>query len=123
MPGKTKGIDLHLFSDESTMACCNAAIEVVEDGSGKSKGLLASKSQSLSKRNTSVRRLELVSGHMGANLARNLTRALKRLPIRLVVILMNSLISLYWIYNPGKPWKTIVSNKMEKSGWFEGPDW
>ena len=156
--GKTKGIDLHLFSDASTMACCTAAIAVVEDGSGKSKGLLASKSR-LSKRNTSVPRLELVSGHMGANLARNLTRALKRLPIRLVVIWMDSLVSLYWILNPGKPWKTFVSNrvkkiaeitqeveiqwkfcpsgrnladigsrgaslnKMEKSGWFEGPDW
>ena len=140
------------------MACCTAAIAVVEDESRKSKGLLASKSR-LSKRNTSVPRLELVSGHMGANLARNLTRALKRLPIRLVVIWMDSLVSLYWILNPGKPWKTFVSNrvkkiaeitqevkiqwkfcpsgssladigskgaslnKMEKSGWFEGPDW
>ena len=51
--GKTKGIDLHLFSDASTMACCTAVIAVVEDDFGKSKGLLASKSR-LSKRNTSV---------------------------------------------------------------------
>ena len=57
--GKTKGVDLHLFSDASTMACCTAAIAVVEDDSGKSKGLLASKS-GLSKRSTSVPRLELV---------------------------------------------------------------
>ena len=111
--GKTKGIDLHLFSDASTMACCTAAIAVVEDDSGKSKGLLGSKSR-LSKRNTSVPRLELVSRHMGANLARNLTRALKRLPIRLVVIWMDSLVSLYWILNPGKPWKTFVSNRVKK---------
>ena len=51
--GETKGVDLHWFSDASTMACCTAAIAVVEDGSGKSKRLLASKSR-LSKRNTSV---------------------------------------------------------------------
>ena len=38
--GKTKGIDLHLFSDASTMACRTAAIAVVEDDSGKSKGVL-----------------------------------------------------------------------------------
>ena len=51
---------------------------------------------------------------MGANLARNLTCALKRLPIRLVVIWMDSLVSLYWILNPGKPWKTFVSNRVKK---------
>ena len=67
--GKAKGIDLHLFSDANTMACCTAAIAGVQDNSGKSKGLLASKSR-LSKRNTSVPRLELVSGHMEASLVR-----------------------------------------------------
>ena len=49
----TKGIDLYLFSDANTMACCTAAIAAVEDYSGKLKGLLSSKSR-LSKRNTSV---------------------------------------------------------------------
>ena len=39
--GITKGIDRHLFSDASAIACCNAAIAVSEDGSGKSKRLLA----------------------------------------------------------------------------------
>ena len=58
--------------------------------------------------------MELVSGHMGANLARNLTRAQKRLPIRLVVIWMDSLVSLFWILNRGKPWKTFVSNRVKK---------
>ena len=144
--------------DAGTTACCTVAVAVVEDDSGRSKGLLVSKSR-LSERSTSVPRLELVSGHMRANLARNLTRALKRLPIRLVMIWMDSLISLYWILNHGKPWKTFVLNrvkkiaevtqevkiqwkfcpsgsnladvesrraslnKMEKSGWFKGPDW
>jgi hypothetical protein len=51
---------------------------------------------------------------MGANLARNLTRALKRSPLRSVVIWMDSLVSLYWIINPGKPWKTFVSNRVKK---------
>ena len=156
--GTTKAVDLHLFADASTMACSTVAIAVVEQESTTSKGLLVSKSR-LSKRNTSVPRLELVSGHMGANLAKNLTRALKRSPIRLVVIWMDSFVSLHWILNPGKPWKTFVSNrvkkiaeitdevgiqwkycptaknladlgsrgasldKMEKSGWYVGPQW
>ena len=111
--GTTKAVDLHLFADASTMACSTVAIAVVEQESTTSKGLLVSKSR-LSKRNTSVPRLELVSGHMGANLAKNLTRALKRSPIRLVVIWMDSLVSLYWILNPGKPWKTFVSNRVKK---------
>ena len=157
-PGETKAIDLHLFTDASSSACSAVAIAVVEQNSRKVKGLLVSKSR-LSKRNTSIPRLELISGHMGANLARNVCHALKRLPIRLVVIWLDSLVSLYWILNPGRPWKTFVSNrvkriaeiteevgiewrycptttnladlgsrgaslnKMEKGGWYEGPDW
>ena len=39
--GTTKGIDRHLFSDASTIACCAAAIAVLEDDSRKSKRLLA----------------------------------------------------------------------------------
>ena len=39
------------------------------------KGLLASKSR-ISKRNTSNARLELISGHMAVNLAKNLCQAL-----------------------------------------------
>ena len=78
--GTTKAVDLHLFVDASTMAYSTVAIAVVEQEATKSKGILVSKSR-LSKRNTSIPRLELVSGHMGANLARNLTQALKRLPL------------------------------------------
>ena len=51
---------------------------------------------------------------MGANLARNVTRVLKSFPIRLVVIWMDSLVSLYWILNPGKPRKTFVSHRVKK---------
>ncbi|CAB4006695.1 Hypothetical predicted protein [Paramuricea clavata] len=79
--GETKAIELHLFTQASALACSTVAIAVVDQDSRKSKGLIASKSR-LAKRNTSIPRLELVSGQMGANLARNLTRALKRLPIQ-----------------------------------------
>ena len=55
-PGETKAIDLHLFADASSSACSAVAIAVVEQNSGKAKGLLVSKSR-LSKRNTSIPRL------------------------------------------------------------------
>ncbi|XP_068680736.1 uncharacterized protein [Montipora foliosa] len=69
--GKIMGVHLHLFADTSNLACCAAAVAVVEQQGGMSKGLLTSKSR-ISKRNTSRARLELVSGHMAANMARNL---------------------------------------------------
>ena len=111
--GGTKAVDLHLFANASGLACCTVAVAVVEQKLGKSKGLLASKSR-LAKRNTSIPRLELISGHMGVNVARNLCRALKQMPVRLVVIWMDSLVSLHWILNPGKPWKTFVANRVKK---------
>ena len=56
------GVHLHLFADASNLACCAAAVAVVEQQGGMSKGLLTSKSR-ISKRNTSVVRLELGSKH------------------------------------------------------------
>jgi putative component of membrane protein insertase Oxa1/YidC/SpoIIIJ protein YidD len=54
------------------LACCSVAIAVVESNTGVVKGLLASKSR-ISKRDTSIPSLELISGHMSANMTRNLT--------------------------------------------------
>ena len=97
-----KAVHLHIFADASTLACCAAAIAVVEGSTGVVKGLLASKSR-ISKRDTSIPRLELVSGHMAANLARNLCNALHGWPIKSITIWMDSLVALFWINNPDKP--------------------
>ena len=69
-----KTVHLHISADATTLACC--AVAVVEGSTGVVKGLLASKSQIL-KRDPSIPRLELVSGHMAANLVRNLCNALR----------------------------------------------
>ena len=61
--GEIGAVHLHIFADASILACCAAAIAVVEHEAGVSKGLLTSKSR-ISKRSTSIARLELVSGHM-----------------------------------------------------------
>ena len=149
---------LHVFADASNTACSAVAIAVIEGTTGVVKGLLTSKSR-ISKRNTSIARLELVSRQMPANLVRNLHKALGRWPIVSTTVWMDSLVALYWIINPGKSWKVFVANrvrkiaeitvetkvswkhcpteeniadigsrgaginKMEKAGWFTGPEW
>ena len=47
-------------------------------------------------------------------MARNLYHALLRLPIKSIIIWMDSMVALYWLSNPGKPWKTFVSNRVKK---------
>ena len=77
------------------------------------KGLLTSKSR-ISKRNTSIVRLELISGHMAVKTV-NLRQALNGWPIRSVTIWKDSMVALYWILNPGKSWKVFVVNRVRKN--------
>jgi hypothetical protein len=108
-----KAIELHVFADASNLACSAVTIAVVEQTSGTVKGLLTSKSR-ISKRNTSIPRLELVGAHMAANMAKNLYNALLHQPIKTIVIWLDSMVVLYWLTNPGRPWKVFVSNRIKK---------
>ena len=110
---KVKAVHLHLFADASFTACSTVAIAVIEHFSGIVKGLLASKSR-IVKRNTSIARLELVSGQMAANLARNLFAALRRWPVASITVWMDSMVALFWITSPGRSWKIFVSNRTRK---------
>ncbi|XP_022793733.1 uncharacterized protein LOC111332625 [Stylophora pistillata] len=100
--------------------CCAAAVAVVEHEAGVTKGILTSKSR-ISKRSTSIARLELVSGHMAVNMAKNLSTALQRWPIQTINIWMDSMVALYWITNPGRGWKMFVSNRVKKIAETAGP--
>ena len=110
---KVIAIHLHLFADASMLACSTVAIVVAELDIGLVKGLLTSKSR-ISKRNTSIARLELISGHMAANMIKNVNLALERWPIRSCTVWMDSMVALYWISNPGKSWKVFVANRVRK---------
>ena len=110
---KVEAVHLHIFADASNQACCAAAIAVVEHSSGVVKGLLTSKSR-ISKRNTSIARLELIGGQMAANLAKNLHNVLRGWPVKSITVWMDSMVALYWILNPGKSWKVFVSNRVRK---------
>ena len=147
-----------MFADASFTTCSVVTIVVIEHSSGIVKGLLVSKSR-IAKRNTSIVRLELVGGQMAANMAKNLVAVLLRWPIASVMVWMDSLVALFWISSPDRPWKVFVSNrthkiaeitdevgihwkycpsednladlgshgatidKLEKGGWFSGPEW
>ena len=77
------------------------------------KSLLTWKSR-ISKRNTSIARLQLVSGQMATNIVRNLHNAVKRWPIVTTTVWMDSMVALYWIRNPGKPSEVFVANRVKK---------
>jgi hypothetical protein len=75
--------------------------------------MLASKSR-ISKQNTTIPRLELVSGQMTANMVKNLWRALEHWPIVSTTVWMGSMVALYWITKPGKQWRVFVANRAQK---------
>ena len=106
-------VHLHLFADSSILACYAAAVAVVEHEAGVTKGRLTSKSR-ISMRSTSIARLELVRGHIAANMVKNLCTALQRWTIKSNDIWMDSMVALYWITSPGRGWKVFVANRVEK---------
>ena len=110
---KVKAMHLHLFADGSFTACSAVTIALIEHSTGVVKELLTSKSR-IAKRNTFIARLELVSGQMGANMAKNLVAALRRWPIASITVWMDSLVVLFWIISPERSWKVFVSSRTRK---------
>ena len=110
---EVKSIDLHLFADASSLACSAATIALVKQDTGTVQGLLTSKSR-ISKRNTTMPRLELVVGHMATNMANNVQKALTRWPVGCVTKWMDSAVALYWLMNAGNNWKVFVANRVRK---------
>ena len=89
---KAQAVHLHVFADASNLACCAAAIAVAEHSKSMVKGLLTSKSR-IYKRDTSIARLELISGQMAASLAKNLHNALQEWPVESITVWMDSMIA------------------------------
>ena len=106
---KIKRVQLHVFVDASNTACSAATVTVVKHSTSIVKELLTSRSR-ISRYNTTITRLELVSGEMATNMVKNLVAALKRLPITSMNVWLDSMVALYWICNPRKAWKVFVSN-------------
>ena len=106
---------IHQFSDASEIPCSTLSIAVIDHDTNKVMGVLTLTSKCrIAKRNTSMPRLELIGGHTSANMISNLCQALKGLPVVSITSWMDNTSALYWIVNPGKQWKTFVSNRVSK---------
>ena len=106
--GRVQAIHLYVFADASNITCSAVTIAVAEGETGVVKSLL------ISKRNTSIGRLELVGGQIAANMVRNLQNALKRWPIVTTTVWIDSMVALYWVINPGKSLKVFVTNRVSR---------
>ena len=76
-------ISLHAFGDASSQGVSAAVYAVTYQSTGVSQGLVTAKSR-LAKKGLTIPRLELVSGHMAANLVDNVKEALQGFPVESV---------------------------------------
>ena len=104
---------IHQFSNPIEIACSTVSIAVIDHDTDKVMGFSTSKCR-IAKRNTSMPRLELIGGHISANIISNLCQALKGLPVVSITSWMDNTSPLHWIVNPGKQWMTFVSNRVSK---------
>ena len=91
---------IHVFGDTSLVASCAVVYAVVNQPSVQKQRLVVSKS-SISKKNLTITRLELVSAHMISNLIENAKSALKRYNIRSVTGWTDSTVVLHWLKRQG----------------------
>ena len=109
---KILSIDLHGFGDASAKGVSAAVYAVVKQPSGTSKGLVTAKSR-LAKKGLTTPRLELVSGHMVANLVHNVKETLQGFPVQSTHCWLDSTVALHWIRGNGE-YKQFVGNRVAK---------
>ena len=107
-----KDIQLHGFGDASKYGCCVTIYVVASDGVETTQGLLTSKVR-VAKKNLTILRLELISGHMVANMLDNIRSVLKRYPITSCHGWLDSTVALYWIQDHNQ-YKQFVANRVRK---------
>ena len=93
-------IDLHAFGDSSGFGTAACVYALITQPSGVTQGLLAAKSR-LAKKGLTIQRLELVSGHMAANLLATIRSSLAGLPVRSCYGWLDSSMALHWIRGQG----------------------
>ena len=107
-------IVLHHMMDASSKAVSAQTIAIVMQPSGVTQALLTSKSR-ITKRGLSIARQELVACVMGANIAANTNKALKRWPIIENYCWTYSQVALCWIERPSRGWMSFVSCEEDKA--------
>ena len=104
-------ITLHGFGDASSRGVCAAVYAVVKQKQGITQGLVCAKSR-IAKRNLTIPRLELISGHMAANLVSNVQAAVNAQHLS-VHCWLDSTVALYWINDQGE-YRQFVANRLHK---------
>ena len=89
-----------------------AVYAVTHQATGLSQGLVTAKSR-LAKKGLTIPRLELVSGHMAADLVDNVKEALQGFPVEDIHCWLDSSVALHWIKGGGD-YKQFVSNRVRK---------
>ena len=105
-------ITLHAFGDASGQGLAAAVYAVVQQHSVVTQGLVAAKAR-LAKEGLTIPRLELVAGHMAANLLTNVRDALIGFPVKSLYAWLDSSVALHWIRGSGE-YKQFVSNRVRK---------
>ena len=104
-------ITLHGFGDASSRGVCAVIYAVVNQSGDISQELVCSKSR-IAKRNLTIPRFELISGHMTANLITNVQVAFSNQNVTLHCWL-DSAVALYWINDQGE-YNQFVTNRVSK---------
>ena len=105
-------ISVHVFGDASGQGVAAGAFTVVSQPSGITQGIVAAKAR-LAKQGLTIPRLELVAGHMAANLATNVRETLEGYPVEEVYCWSDSTVALHWIRGEGE-YKQFVHNRVQK---------
>ena len=114
-------VELHTFGDASGRGVAAAVYAVVHQASGTTQGLVAAKAR-LAKQGLTIPRLELVAGHMAANLTNNVRGALEGFPVSTTVCWLDSTVALHWIRGNGE-YRQFVANRVQKIKACEIAEW
>ena len=105
-----KDVQLHGFDHASKVGICTAIYAVASDGVETTQGLLTSTAR-VAKKNQTIPRLELVSGHVVANMLDNTRNILKRYPVTSCHGWLDSTVALFWIQDVSQ-YKQFVANRV-----------
>ena len=113
-------LTLHGFGDASGNGVCTVVYAVVRQEDGVTQGLVCSKAR-IAKRNLTIPRLELISGHMTVNLTTNVQQALTDYQAT-IHCWLDSTVALYWIKGRGE-YRRFVENRIHKIRQHENVSW
>ena len=105
-------VSLHAFGDASKNGVAACVYAVVEQDNGTTQGLVCAKSR-IAKRNLTIPRLELVSGHMATILVTNVEAAIGIEKVQSTHCWLDSTVALYWINGQGE-YRQFVANQVKK---------